>query len=559
MLESLSQLTMMCTSPSVDMKDIFGKPFWGDEHSLATASTAPDTVVSTSYRSSCSEEGGSPVSQRQKMRINSSRSSYNVDDSNNDDEPPVTSCMPANFLSDWTYTLQVQTSQQQRQHQQQQQQQQQQEALQNREQQRHKDTYSEQYRHQQQLHPDLKHRLHGKELHKEPLLDLEHSNIPHESSGYDEEKCDEKAPLPPLLSTAAPLQNLPPTAVDLDLPPTAVDLDEVSGLLTNNDDLEGSIQTKVKGSLLHPKPSMVARQSTTSTAASSPTVVAGNLPVTAIDLDDVVVDDDDAADDDAAAAADYDILSYNSSELEACWDDIDQDELDAVDGLLKELSSVDSKMYTTTATTTTTTSRRRSSHYRSQRYPSRIVTKSSKTYDATADEPPLSAQTPYARQQFLRSSRYRSMRKVQPQPQYQQSCGYDDTDEFECYLDEVDISRGLMGYEEGFDVPKIHSALPFVYEEQEKEEEEEDDQEELGKVEEEDDGTEMGNGSDSQYFLEKHRNRNSSLSVQHQQLSKRESNIRTKQSSSSSSNSVCFHCSQGTCDNKDCSASRFMI
>lgn len=86
--------------------------------------------------------------------------------------------------------------------------------------------------------------------------------------------------------------------------------------------------------------------------------------------------------------------------------------------------------------------------------------------DGYYEAPPLCAQTNYAREQLLKSNRYREQLKKQSKKKKEKQSSSEDNDDYsyemddnECYeyCDEVEISRGLGGYEEGFGVPSMNA------------------------------------------------------------------------------------------------------
>ena len=233
-----------------------------------------------------------------------------------------------------------------------------------------------------------------------------------------------------------------------------------------------------------------------------------SIPATAVDLDD-----------------DIDILSYGSDELAACWDDVDDDDEN------------DDADYTTILDDDDQEFCHQLEGYQDD--PRDKV-------DYADDEPPLSAQTSYARQQLLQSSWYRAMQQQQQQNHHHQ----DDL------LDEVEISRGLGGYEEGFGVPSIvhefHS-LPFKINEEPEEDDitSEDEERSVGTTEMET-LTYSNQYGDDTYS---HNNNDDDDDDGREQRNSKSGSIGL----GSAHDSVCFHCSQGTCENEDCSGSRFMI
>ena len=284
------------------------------------------------------------------------------------------------------------------------------------------------------------------------------------------------------------------------LPPTAEDLDELDYHYNNNDNTRQAVRENNSKSK--------------------------NLPATAIDLDN------------------DDVLSYGSAELAACWDDVDDDDLHEDTGVVDQRSN-----YYDDANQPI-------SHQTMQDYQDRHQ----RMEKGVDDEPPLSTQTLYARQQLLHSSRYLAMKQEQQQQQYEEQ---DDL-----IIDEMEISQGLMGYEEGFAVPKVHEfhVLPFQIHEEPEEEEESSS------------SSSSSSASFSVSLIDKERR-----SVGTTQLetltydpyygndlrddagADRNFKKRTSKTGSgslgikSAHDSVCFHCSRGTCENHDCSGSRFMI
>jgi hypothetical protein len=177
------------------------------------------------------------------------------------------------------------------------------------------------------------------------------------------------------------------------------------------------------------------------------------------------------------------------------------------------------------------------------------------------DDPPLSSQTNYAREQLLKCNGYREMlkksqqkklqqeQKLQRQQQQQQQqsppppaeeefddydCDDDEDDDLCC--DEVEISRGLGGYEEGFGVPTVkahaYHHLPLAIDEEQEEEEED--------------------WSVASSDFEPFRCHSKSSST-------KATATTTTTLSNGRLETACIHCLNGTCENEDCSGSRFMI
>jgi len=169
------------------------------------------------------------------------------------------------------------------------------------------------------------------------------------------------------------------------------------------------------------------------------------------------------------------------------------------------------------------------------------------------DDPPLSAQTEYARQQLMQSALFKTLQQQQPKPLPIQKQPYhglqdddsdDDLDEFVGefpLLDELEMSRELGGYIEGFEVPTVTTSylphLPSRIDEGEEEGNEDDD----------DDESIPSVRSSS---LKKCSATGSSIT---------EPITTTGEGDADYSESACIYCQNGTCDNPDCSGSRFMI
>jgi hypothetical protein len=161
------------------------------------------------------------------------------------------------------------------------------------------------------------------------------------------------------------------------------------------------------------------------------------------------------------------------------------------------------------------------------------------------EDPPVEAQTSYARQQLLRSSRYREVRE-QTKAQSKEDAAYYyqlDTD----YLDEVELSRGLGGYEEGFGVPTINSSygchhLPLSIQEAEEE-----DEVSVSSFVSNEGGLKAGkNGSAGSTELE-------TITA----WDTLDSNSNNGQTRNMQSSWTCVHSRNGTCEN--CSNSGFMV
>lgn len=144
--------------------------------------------------------------------------------------------------------------------------------------------------------------------------------------------------------------------------------------------------------------------------------------------------------------------------------------------------------------------------------------------DIVVDDPPLEAQTSYARQQLYQSSRYHEL-------QIRKYCSEDEL------LDEVEISRGLGGYEEGFgiyDFPSYHEMPSTI-------------------LEEDDERSSILSSSTAS---------RSAAKTEGETLTGGSTSNKEGEASvggSCHSGSVCLYCRLGTCDNEDCSNSRFMI
>lgn len=315
----------------------------------------------------------------------------------------------------------------------------------------------------------------------------------------------------------APTYSFPSTAIDLD------DMSDHSDTATEND-IDADTNTDID-----------LKASTTSTIATR------RIPETAVDLDDDLDDDD--------------ILSYGSQELAACWDDDDNDD---------DNDNVDAAYFNAVVEDDDEEFSHQLDGYqdddllmtiRDNQRPQLIIKD-----DGGNGEPPLSAQTSYAREQLLQSERYRTMQQEKELQQLQRE------------VDEVDISRGLGGYEEGFDVPvptmvmHEYHELPFKISEEPEEEDisSSDEERSVGTTQEETltynqyaqqpqqrvdaDDRRSGNGDIT------NGNYNKSLI-----LVKPPPMVGRRISQSESMESACFHCSQGMCENEDCSGSRFMI
>jgi hypothetical protein len=166
------------------------------------------------------------------------------------------------------------------------------------------------------------------------------------------------------------------------------------------------------------------------------------------------------------------------------------------------------------------------------------------------EEPPLEAQTSYARQQLLRSSRYREIREqTKAQRPHNTACYYQvDAD----FLDEVDMSRGLGGYEEGFDVPTINSSsgchhLPLSIEEEENDEE----ASVSSFVSNEGDVRAWKNGSTGSTEFE--------TTTAGDTLDSNSNNDQTRSMQMGWKAIACVRCRNGTCENRNCSTSGYMI
>lgn len=157
--------------------------------------------------------------------------------------------------------------------------------------------------------------------------------------------------------------------------------------------------------------------------------------------------------------------------------------------------------------------------------------------DEGYEDPPLYTQTNYAMEQLMKSSAYKDMRKKTTRKkkkrvqEYNQE--YDFIDDEAFFVDEEDISRGLGGYEEGFGVPSMNSHgyhhLPHA-------------------IREEEDDISVASSIASL---------GPKRSNTHSKPAKRTSSTRSDQESRALS--ACMHCRNGTCENPDCSESRFMI
>jgi hypothetical protein len=158
------------------------------------------------------------------------------------------------------------------------------------------------------------------------------------------------------------------------------------------------------------------------------------------------------------------------------------------------------------------------------------------------EDPPLEAQTSYARQQLLRSSRYRAMREQTKAQRKKDAAFYYQVDSD--FLDEVEMSRGLGGYEEGFGVPTINSSdgchhLPLSIEEAEEEDE--------VSVSSFEGGLKAGNNDST---------RNTELETITAGDTNDSNNDRTRNLQSSW---TCVHSRSGTCENRNSSNSGFMV
>lgn len=157
--------------------------------------------------------------------------------------------------------------------------------------------------------------------------------------------------------------------------------------------------------------------------------------------------------------------------------------------------------------------------------------------DLDDEDPPLSCQTAYARQQLYQSRRYRDQRFITARGYYgttDEDCHEDD--DGEPLVDEVEISRGLGGYEEGFGIyDYYHDDLPST-------------------ILEEDEG------EDDFSLSSKSRNQEESEAETLTVNSNTLVDCQGQQGGGSDKTAtVCLYCQNGTCDNKDCSHSRFLI
>lgn len=160
------------------------------------------------------------------------------------------------------------------------------------------------------------------------------------------------------------------------------------------------------------------------------------------------------------------------------------------------------------------------------------------------EDPPLYTQTNYAMEQLMKSTAYKDMHKktMRTKKKYKQEYYQEDdfVDDEPFFVDEEDISRGLGGYEEGFGVPSMNSHgyhhLPHA-------------------IREEEDEISVASSIAS---LEPKRS-NAHLEARRTSSNNEKRNAQPISDQESRALSACMHCRNGTCENPDCSESRFMI